>query len=407
MQKLPLTGIRVADFCQVRAGAHATQWLAIMGAEVIKIETQLRPDLTRIAYVPGRPDLSQGLNQGNGFADLNYGKKSISLNMNKPEARELARKLIKFCDIVADNFGGPVMERWGLGYEGLKKIKPDIIALSVCGWGRTGPYTERPAFAPIIDAFNGFLYTNGYIDGEPAVVGSGGWTDSIAAQHGTFAVLSALYHRDKTGEGQYIDLSMTEAGLVTAPELVMNYTMNKNIIGRTGNRDEIMAPHGCYRCQGEDQWVAIAVAGDEEWCALCDVMGNPEWTNREEFSDALSRWQNRDELDRLITEWTRHYTHYEVMTMLQAAGVMAGASLDIEEMALDPQLKERGFMVEMEHPVMGKIVRTGLPWKLSDTPRGNFLPPPLLGEHNNDVFGKLLGLTKAEIERLVKEQVLC
>ncbi|MFC1986941.1 CaiB/BaiF CoA transferase family protein [Chloroflexota bacterium] len=406
MQKLPLEGIRVADFTQARGGSHFTEWLGIMGAEVIKIETKTRPDLFRIALVPGRPDLSEGLNQSNAFAAFNFGKKSINLNMTKPKAQELAKKLVKECDIVADNFGGPVMERWGLGYSGLKELKPDVIAISLSGWGKAGPYPDRPAYAPIIDAFSGFLFANGHIGSPPRIVGSIGWCDSVSAEYGVFAVMAALYHRSKTGEGQYIDISMIEASIASAPELALNYTINQKVMERVGNRDEIMAPHGCYRCKGDDKWVAIAVSSDAEWFALCDVMGNPEWTRREEFSDALSRWKNQDELDRLIGEWTVNYTHHEVMEMLQGAGVMAGASIDIEEMATDPQLKARGVLVEMEHPVMKKIVRIGMPFKLSESPRGNYLPAPLIGEHNDQVFGELLGLPIDEIRQLEEEQVI-
>ncbi len=403
MQELPLTGIRVVDFTQVRAGAHVTQWLAVMGAEVIKIESILRPDGRRVS-LPGKPQ--PGPNKVHNFATFNYSKKDITLNMKQPRAAELVKELVKVSDIVADNFGGPVMDRWGLGYKDLKKIKPDIIALSVSGWGRTGPYSERLAYAPIIDAFNGFVFTNGYAGEEARPIGNGGRADSVAAQHAVFAIMAALYHRAQTGKGQYIDLSMAEANMAFAAEMVLNYTVNEKEIGRMGNRDEIMAPHGCYRCRGKDKWVAIAVASDEEWSALCDVMGNPEWTNREEFSDALSRWQNQDELDRLITEWTLNYTHLEVMDMLQTAGVMAGATLNIPEIVNDPHLKERGFLVELQHPEMGKIVRTGLPWRLSEIPRGFYRYPPLIGEHNDYVFGELLGLSKDEIKQLQDEQVI-
>ncbi|MFC1932734.1 CaiB/BaiF CoA transferase family protein, partial [Chloroflexota bacterium] len=375
----------------------------VMGAEVIKVETRLYPDSSRMSITPGKPT---GLNQAIFFADVNYGKKGITLNMNQPKAVELVKELVKLSDIVVDNFGGPVMERWGLGYSDLKKIKPDIIVLSACGWGRTGPYAERPAYASIIDAYSGFSFANGYVGGEPVAVGAAGWVDSVTAEHGVFAIMAALYHRSKTGEGQYIDLSMTEVELAFLPELVMDYTMNERVRGRAGNRDDIIAPHGCYRCRGEDKWVAIAVSSKEEWIAFCNVMGNPEWTRKEEFSDALSRWKNQEELDRLIGEWTINYTHHEVMEMLQRAGVMAGASLDLEELVNDPHLEERDFLVDIEHPEMGKLRHTGLPWRLSDTPKGNYQRAPLLGEHNDYVFGELLGMSREEIKRLEEEKVL-
>lgn len=405
MQKLPLEGIRVIDFCAVWHGPHLTQWLGVMGAEVIKIETILRPDSTRRAYAGGQLT-SAGPNVSSGFAALNYGKKAITLDMNQPKAIELIKKLVMVSDVVVDNFGGPVMERWGLGYADLKKLKPDIIVESGSGFGRTGPNKESPAFAPIIDAFNGSIAVNGYLGGEARTMGSRGWTDLSAAQHGAFAVLAALYHRSKTGEGQYIDLAMTEAGLAFISEVVMDYTMNERIGKPQGNRDRIMAPHGCYRCQGKDKWVAIGVANDEEWTAFCNAIGNPEWAKREEFSNGLSRWENQDELDRLIGTWTINHTQYEAMEILQKAGVMAGASLDLEALQNDPHLKERHFLINIEHPEMGKLNLIGLPWRLNGSPEGNYLHPPLLGEHNDYVFGNLLGLSKDEITQLKEEKVI-
>ncbi len=406
MKELPLEGIRVADFTGVVAGPYTTLWLGVMGAEVIKIESNLRPDMMRTMVTPGKPRPA-GLNQSVEFASLNYSKKSIALNMRQPKAVELVKKLVKLSDIVAENFGGPVMERWGLGYTELKKIKPDIIVYSGSGYGRTGPYKEFPAYAPVIDAFDGLLSMNGYFGGEAAMMGAIGWTDLVSGQHGAFAILTALYHRSKTGEGQYIDLSMTEQGIAFLPEPFMDYAMNARVRGRVGNRDDIMAPHGCYRCQGEDKWVAIAVSSEEEWIALCRAIGDPEWTKKEEFSDEMSRWKDQEELDRLITEWTINHDHREAMEILQKAGVMAGASIDMEDLANDPHLKERDFFVDMEHPEMGRLHLPGLPWRLNNSPEGNYEHPPLLGEHNDYVFGELLGLPRDEIKRLKEEKVIC
>jgi benzylsuccinate CoA-transferase BbsF subunit len=405
MQKLPLAGIRVMDFGQMWAGAHLSQWLAVMGAEVIKIETSLRLDFTRLLGQP--PALAgKGPEAGSGFAALNFSKKSVVLNMNTSKARELAKRLIQISDVVTENFSGPVLERWGLGYEDIKKVRPDIIVYAGSGYGRSGPHSKRPAYAEIVEAFDGSTYINGYPDGEPATVGVASWTDATQAQHGVFAILTALYHRARTGEGQYIDSSMIEGSANFLSELIMGYVMNGSLGERMGNRDSIMAPHGCYRCMdAEEGWVAIAIAREDEWRAFCDVIGNPEWTREDKFSDELNRWKNQDELDKHVEEWTRQHQMYEISEMLQRAGIMAGPSITTKQITEDQHLKEREFFIEHDHPVLGKIPLAAMPWRLSDCPRGNYSYPPLLGEHNDYVFGQLLGLSEEELEFCKKEKV--
>jgi benzylsuccinate CoA-transferase BbsF subunit len=393
------------DFGQMWAGPHVTQWLVVMGAEVIKIETSLKLDFMRMVGIP--PALrDKAPNVGSAFACLNYSKKSITLNMNQPRAKELARELVKITDVISENFGGPVLERWGLGYSELKKLKPDIILYSGSGYGRTGPHKERPSYAEIVEAFDGSTSVNGYPGGGPNTVGVSPWTDATQAMHGAFAILAALYHRSKTGEGQYIDAAMIEGSANFLGELVMDYVMNGRAGERIGNRDKIMAPHGCYHCLGEDEWVAIAVADDEEWKAFCMAIGSPAWTKKEEFSDELSRWNNQDKLDKYVEEWTRTHQKYEVMEILQKAGVAAGASLSVQGVAEDKHLKERKFFIETEHPIMGRLPYASLPWRLSNTPKGNYHYSPLLGEHNEYVFGELLGLSGEEINQLIEEKVI-
>lgn len=404
MQNLPLEGIRVTDFGQMWAGPHLSQWLAVMGAEVIKIETAQRIDFMRMV---GQPPALQGKgpNAGSAFASLNTGKKSVVLNMNTPEGRDLARRLISISDIVTENFGGSILERWGLSYEEMKKIKPDIIYYAGSGYGRNGPHKERPAYAEIVEAFDGSTYANGYPGGDPATVGVSPWTDATQAMHGAFAILAALYHRSLTGEGQYIDSAMIEGSANFLGELIMDYVMNGRLSERIGNRDKIMAPHGCYRCKGEDGWVAIAVSNQEEWLAFCKILGNPAWTNKVEFSDELSRWKNQDELDQYVESWTRQHYPYEIAEKLQRAGIMAAPSLSTKQLVEDRHIIEREFFVETQHPVLGRIKIASVPWRLSDNPAGNYSYPPLLGEHNDYVFGKLLGLSSDEIERLKEARV--
>jgi len=405
MEKLPLSNIRVLDFTQVRMGPQVTQWLAIMGAEVIKVETKLRPEPFQNVGRPGR--LTEPVRYRVGyFASLNYSKMSITINMKSPKAIGLVKNLLKHIDVVVENFRGGVMERWGLGYEDLKKTNPGIVVCSASGFGRTGPMKDEPAYAPVIDGLSGYAYVNGYPDGEPAEAGARGFADTIAAFHGAYAILAALYHRAKTGEGQFLDVSMSEAEVAFAPEANIEYAINGRMPGRMGNLDESMAPHGAYRCQGEDKWVAIAVANDEEWAGLCKAMGHPKWTKDSKFSDALSRWNNRSELDKLIETWTIKHGHYEAMEILQKAGVAAGASLNVEEVCTDPQLNERGFLVDIEYPDKSMIRRLAFPWKLSDSGRGVYTHPPEAGDQNEYVFKKIMGLSDAEIKRLEAEKVI-
>ena len=398
MQELPLTGVRVLDFMQMWAGPHVSEWLSVAGAEVIKVETSLRLDQQRQRNPP---------NGSGGFAALNYGKKSVTLNMNQPEAIELAKRLAKISDVVTDNFGGPVMDKWGLGHEALRRIRPDIVVYTGSGYGRTGPHKELPAYAEIISAYDGSTAINGYPGGGPNTVGFNAWNDGAQATHGVFAILSALYHRSRTGEGQYIDAAMIEASVNFQGELIMDYTINGRIGERVGNRDAVCAPHGGFRCKGEDEWVAIAVSGDQDWKAFCGVLGNPEWTKSEDFADELSRWKNQEELNSHIEEWTKQHGHAEVMDLLQKAGVAAGAGWCTPELLDDPQLKYRDFFVKAGHPVIGDAELPGIPWHLSDSPRGNYRHSPLLGEHNAYVFGELLSIPEDEIKRLVEKKVIC
>lgn len=403
--QLPLQGIRIVDFGQMWAGPHVTQWLAVMGAEVIKIETNQKWDQMRQAGMR-RADWKGTPNEGTAFASLNYNKMSFTINMKHPRSVELMKDLIRMSDVVTENFGGEVLDRWGIGYSEMKKIKPDIILYAGSGYGRTGPYVGRPSYAEIIEAFDGSSSVNGYPGGEPNTVGVAPWTDGTQSMHGAYSILAALYHRSKTGEGQYIDAAMIQASANFLGELVMDQIMNGRSGSLVGNRDNYMAPHGCYRCRGEYNWVAIAVSSDSEWDAFCHAIGDPAWTHDKKFADQLSRWKNQDELDRHVTEWTRQHDDYEAMRILQEAGIPAGASLSPDTLVEDPHLKERGFFIETDHPVMGKLRFANVPWKLNNKTIENHRYAPLLGEHNEYVLGELLGLPPEEIAGLIEEKVI-
>jgi benzylsuccinate CoA-transferase BbsF subunit len=402
MSQLPLEGYRVADFSWVIAGPYCTQWLAVMGAEVIRIESGQHTDINR-RIGPFADDIN-GVNRSGLWNGLNLSKKSCTLNLTDPRAVEIAKEIVKISDVVVENFGYGMMERFGLAYPLLRELKPDLVLVSSSGLGKTGPYKAFTAYNEQFVGYGGLASLTGYPDGSPQMIG-GVWADHLTGTYLAIAVLAALHHRSQTGEGQYIDMSMTEAVMSQIPEGIMDYTMNQRVRGCVGNRDDVMAPHNVYPCKGEDKWVAIAISTDEEWEALCQVMGNSGWSNEERFSNASNRWENQEELDRLIGDWTRTHTSFEVMEMLQHAGVAAGPSLNMEEMANNPHLQERGFYVAPDHPEVGQRTLAGLPWKLSDS-SARVEPPPVLGEDNEYVFCELLGMSDEEFATLVGEGVI-
>ncbi len=403
MEDYPLEGIRVVDFTWAWAGPYATLLLAFLGAEVIKVERLKRLDHTRLRSLMTGPTMG-GPNQSPVFNDMNLNKLSLTLDLTQPRAIEVAKRLVKVSDVVAQNMRPGVMDRLGLSYEVLKEVKPDIIMLSSSALGGTGPEQTYVGYAPTFAAMSGLAYVSGNPDGRPSTLS--GAIDTRVATTSAFAVLAALIHRQHTGQGQHIDLSSSEAISCLVGEVLMDYTMNRRVSERRGNHDESMAPHNCYPCRGEDRWVTIAVSTDEEWQAFCQALGNPHWTEDERFIDARSRWQNQEELDELVSKWTRQHTDYEVTEALQKVGVAAAPSLSGEMVSKDPHSKERGLFVEVEHPEIGKKLVVGPPWKLSATPARVRQSAPLLGEHNQYVLGELLGMSQDEINQLVKEQVV-
>ena len=389
---LPLQDIRIVDFSEVVAGPYGTMLLTFLGAEVIRVESAYRPDFIR------NRDTGQ-------WNDFNVNKLGATLNLKDPRAVELVKRLVKLSHVVVQTFRPGVAERLGLGYEPLKEIKPDIIFVAESGFGATGPERHYRAYAAQFAALGGLAGVTGHSDGTPTEQRAS--VDARVGQIVSFAVLAALYHWRKTGEGQYIDISSRELITSHLGEVMMDYVMNRRNQTPQGNRDHFMAPHNCYPCRGQGKWVSIAVSTDEEWRALCDVMGNPPWTKEERFADMMSRWQNQEDLDRLIGQWTSKYTHYEVTELLQKAGVAAMPSFNSEEIMNDPHLKERDFIIGwQEHPKVGRRFVYCPPWKLSDVPAKVYRSAPLLGQHNKYVFGELLGLSDKEISDLQAEKVI-
>ncbi len=399
----PLQGIRVVDFAWAWAGSQATSILALLGAEVIKIESLKRIDHSRVfSLTTGQwfdePDRSSIFN------DMNLGKLSANIDLSHPEGVALIKKLVAISDVAAQNMRPGKMEALGLGYEVLREIKPNIIMLSSSAQGSTGPEREYIGYAPLFSAISGFAHISGYEGDDP--IRLSGEIDLLSATSSAFAILAALIHRQRTGEGQFIDLSSTEATSVFMGEVFMDYCMNGRNQTRHGNKDLFMAPHNVYRCMGEDKWISIAVATDEEFEALCEVAGHSEWATDDRFVDAFTRWHNQETLDKLIENWTSTQTHTEVMKTLQAVGVAATPSCNSEDLWNDPHLRERDFWTEVDHPVLGKKQVIAPVWKFSETPLKVSGPAPLFGEHNRYVFGELLGMGDSEIERLVEDRVI-
>jgi len=398
-----LEGVRVLDFAQVWAGPYCSLLLALNGAEVIKVESERRIDHSRLFSVT-LGTRYMGKDESPLFNTLNINKLDITLNLSHPKGVELAKDIARVCDVVIENFRPGVMSRLGVDYEALRKVKPDVIYLSSSSRGGTGPEWDYAGYAPIFAALGGVSYVTGHPDGMPSPIS--GRTDLLVGTSGFLAIVAALIYRSRTGKGQYIDLSSSEAMSVLIGEMFMDYAMNRRDQTPKGNQDSIMAPHNCYRCKGDDKWVSIAIASDDEWQAFCDVIGNPDWTRDRKFSDAYSRKANEKELDRLVSQWTMNHTHYEAMEMLQRAGVAAMPSFSGEELLNNPHLEERGFFTEIHHPVMGKQTVVGPPWKLSATPGKVSRHAPLFGEHNKYVFGELLGMSQEDIDELQKQKVI-
>jgi crotonobetainyl-CoA:carnitine CoA-transferase CaiB-like acyl-CoA transferase len=293
----------------------------------------------------------------------------------------------------------------GLGYEVLRAMKPAIIMASLSGYGATGPEKDYVSYGPPQVALSGMSSLTGYRGGPPMQAGFS-YGDPNGGVHGTFAILCALFHRAKTGEGQYIDLSQREACAMLLPEALMDYAMNGTQPPRMGNRDPFMAPHGVFRCKGEDRWVSIAVGSEEEWKQLCTAIDQPGLGNDPRFASLAARKENEDSLEEMITAWTQERTAEEVTSRLQQVGVAAYPALDGRDLLANPQVDAQGFFVELEHPEVGKRRHLGIPWKMSRTPCEVRRPAPVLGQDNEYVLTEILGLNQVEIASLRQKEVL-
>lgn len=395
-------GVKVVDFSWYAVGPQTARHLADHGAEVIRVESSARMDALRNSgpFRDGVP----GVNRSGYFANQNANKYGLTLNLKLPRAVEIARRLVARADVVTESFTGGVMEKWGLGYDDLKKVKPDIIMVSMSAQGRGGPYSNHSCFGHVLQALCGVNHLAGWADGYP-VGAYGPYTDFFVPHLSATAVIAALAYRRRTGKGQYIELSQLEAGIHCLDTVILEYTANGREQSRLGNRHPQASPHGAYRCQGEDRWCAIAVFTDEEWRSLCRVLGNPEWSKDARFATLSDRLKNAEELDRLVEGWTMNYSPEQVMEMMQAAGVPAGVTKSAQDLHEDPQLKHRNHYWMLDHPEMGPSSYDSPAYKLSKTPSQPRMPAPCLGEHNEFVCTKLLGMSDEEFVALTAEGV--
>ena len=404
----PLEGVRIIEMGQLIAIPFAMKMLADMGAQVIRLESVARLESYRSDSVYQNDISGEFWNKGANFYEQNRNKLGVTLDLSKPEGLQVLRNLVSIADVFSENFTPRVIKNFGLEYGDLRKIKPDIIMVSSTGYGFYGPWSNFGATGPATEGAAGLAYQTGYLGGGP-VMAEIPYTDYTSGEHTVFAVMAALMHRLRTGQGQFVDISQTQATSSTIPEVLMDFSANGRSGQRIGNQDTVMSPHGCYPCRGDDRWITIAVATDEEWQAVCRVLGQNGWAADPRFEDSLSRWKNRDELDALIGTVTSTWDAHELMHALQKDGVAAGAVLDSKDLLFDPHLGQRNFYeVVTHHESTGipPLPYAGRPWKLSKTPAVNSQPAPLMGEHNNLVLSGLLGKTAEEMAELEEAGII-
>ena len=403
-KRLPLEGLKVVDFSWAIAGPVTAKYLAIFGAHVIKVESNSRLDNLRIGppFV-GKP----GRNNSAFFANHNPSKMSISLNLKSPEAVELAKKLVAWGDLVVENFSAGQMAEFGLDYEVLRKVNPRVIMLSSSQQGQTGPYAAHPGLGQLLMGHTGFVHFTGWPD-RPPTGPAVPYPDMIAPWFSLVSIISALEYRDRTGKGQYLDLSQMEGSIQYLSPQMLDYVINGREGQRHGNFSDEACPHNAYGClapspltgvgrDGGDRWCAISVHSDDEWRAFRRVLGDPAWASEARFATHLSRLKNVDEVDRLVNEWTSKRSAEEVMRVMQEAGVPAAVVANGKDLAEDPQLQHRGHVVFQDHPGKGRFPYDAPSFRMSNI-APEWRPAPNLGQHTEQVCREILGLSDEQIK---------
>jgi benzylsuccinate CoA-transferase BbsF subunit len=396
-------GTTILELGAGAAGPVATRYFADHGATVIRVESRQRPDFLRtLRLTPTSPG---GLDGAHHFAVLNANKLSVALNLSRPQGVAVARRLALRVDAVAENFAPGAVAKWGLDYGSLVKERPDLVMISTCLNGQTGPERHYPGFGGQGSALAGFNHLTGWPDREP-VGPFGTITDSLSPRFAALLLASALLHRARTGEGQHIDLSQVEGGIVCLTESIITYTANGDVLGRLGNRSPHAAPHGVFPCAGTDRWVAIVVHDDDDWRRLVRALGEPPWAADAAFATTPGRLARADEIERRLAEWTRDQAPAAVAERLQAAGVEATPVEDFADLHEDPQLAHRGHFRPVEHAVLGRHPVETHAIRFSAMEPRLHSPAPRLGEHTEHVLREILGMPLEEVERLRAAGVL-
>lgn len=385
---LPLSGLKVLDFMWVIAGPFFTRVLSDYGATVIKVESSTRLEPARAA--PTFKDGEPGVESGVPFANFNAGKLGITIDPSNPAGRDVILDLVRWADVVTESFSPKAMKSWGLDYASLKEINPDIIMLSSCLMGQTGPRAQVPGYGNMAAAITGFYDLTGWPDRSPAGPYLA-YTDGVAPRFMLASLLAAMEHHRKTGEGQHIDISQAEAAIHMLAPAILDYELNDRVWHRMGNRDLQLCPHGVYPAKGDDRWIAIACQSDEAWFSLCEVAGFTEAASDAALASASGRRAREEELDELISHWTKSQDENQIQSVLIKAGVAAHVVQNSAECMADPQFQHRDHFITVPHTSLGEFVVEGTRFKLSRTPGRTLHASPELGEHNVHVLMEILG----------------
>jgi crotonobetainyl-CoA:carnitine CoA-transferase CaiB-like acyl-CoA transferase len=410
----PLAGLRILELAEGWAGPMTGMWLADLGAEVIKVEAMQRFDHARgpievpdgLSAYPKSEGGPRPYDVNSAYAQANRNKLGITIDLSRPQGVELFKELVKISEVVLTNMVTGVPEKMGIGYDDLRAVRPDLIMLTCSGYGASGPYARRVTMGGAMDGIAGYTWLRHYPDREPDTVNYSMHTDVVTGMCNAMAVLMAISQKLRTGAGQRVETSGVETCLHHIPHALMDYAINGHVQDARGNTHPDMAPHGVYPCAGEDRWIALTVATETQWRALCTAMGDPGWARDARFADARARIEQRGELDRQVAAWTRTRDHLELMGELQERHIPAAAVHDAAEHALDPHWQARGMYQPTELPGYGVYPLLASPWIVDGRRLGVYLPPPPLGAHNRQVLGGLLGLSDAELAELARQELI-